>query len=117
MGELGSLPGVQHSNTNPSVKPVIMPSRRIPIAIRQKLVEELARMVSLGVIEVVDEPTPWVNQVVATLKVNGKLRLCVDPRELNKALLRKHYVLPILEDTLHELRPSTTFSKADLSSA
>ena len=55
--------------------------------------------------------------MVATLKKNGKLRVCIDPRELNKALLREHYVLPVLDDTLHELRRSTVFSKVDLSSA
>ena len=94
-----------------------MPNWRIPIAVRPKLREELARLELLGVIEAVDEPTPWASQVVVTLKKNGKLRLCIDPRELKKALLRENYVLPILEDTLHELRHSTVFSKADLSFA
>ena len=42
--------------------------------------------------------------------------MCIDPRELNKALLREHYTLPILEDTLHELGQSCMFTKADLSS-
>lgn len=60
MSELESPQGVQHSNTNPNVKPVIMPSRRILIAIRPKLREELLRMVSLGVIDTIDEATPWV---------------------------------------------------------
>lgn len=114
--ELGSLPGIQHLHTNPDIKPTIMPTRRLPIAMRPKLRDELTRLQSLGVIEEVDEPTSWVSQVVITLKKNGKLRMCIDPRELNKALLREHYVLPILEDTLHELRQSTVFSKADLSS-
>ncbi|KAJ8049054.1 hypothetical protein HOLleu_01612 [Holothuria leucospilota] len=36
--------------------------------------------------------------------------------ELNNALLREHYTLPILEETLHELGQSRVFSKADLSS-
>ena len=52
-----------------------------------------------------------------TKKKNVRLRLCIDPQELNKALLREHYVLSILEDSLHELRHSRVFSKADLSSA
>ncbi|KAK3887807.1 hypothetical protein Pcinc_008086 [Petrolisthes cinctipes] len=43
-GELGSLPGVHHLNTDLSVKPVVMPARRIPIAIQPKLREELTRL-------------------------------------------------------------------------
>lgn len=115
-GELGSLPGVHHLNTDPSAKPVVMPARRIPIAIQLKLREELTRLQSLGVIEPVDEPTPWVSQVVETLKKKGKLRVCIDPHELNKALQKEHFILPILEYALHELRHSTIFSEADLSS-
>ena len=60
-------------------------------------------MTKLGVITKVEEPTPWVSQLVVVTKKNGGVRVCIDPRELNKALLREHYTLPILEDTLHEL--------------
>ena len=63
-----------------------------------------------------DDPTPWVSQtVIAKIKQSG-LRIFIDPPELNKALKREHYTLPVLEDVLHELEQSTAFSKADLSS-
>ena len=42
------------------------------------------------------------------------MHVCIDLKELNKALLRERYTLPILEDTLHELSTSTVFTKADL---
>ena len=42
--------------------------------------------------------------------------MCLDPHELNKAIQREHYTLPILEDVLHDLRKSTVFNKAGLSS-
>ena len=51
-----------------------------------------------------------------TEKKSGKLRICIDPRELNKALLSEQYTMPTLNDSLHELAKSTVFSKADLSS-
>ncbi|KAK3760285.1 hypothetical protein RRG08_037345 [Elysia crispata] len=69
-----------------------------------------------GVIAKVDKPTPWVNQVVICPKKNGELRVCLDPRELNKALKREHYVMPILDDVLHKLSHSTVFTKLDLKS-
>lgn len=33
----------------------------------------------------------------------GKLRVCLDPHDLNKAVLRKHYSIPTTEDMLSNL--------------
>ena len=75
-----------------SAIPTIMPNRKIPVAMHQPLKDELQRLVKLKVITQVDEPTEWVSQSVITLKKNGKVRLCLDPQELNKVLLREHYI-------------------------
>ena len=115
-GNLGQFSGKQHLNVDESVQPVIMPDRRVPISLRPKLKAELDRLVNQGVIIAQDEPTPWISQLVVATKKNGNIRICLDPKELNKALLREHFTLPILEDTLHELGQSRVFCKADLSS-
>ena len=115
-GKMGQLPGTQQLRVNPEAIPVVMANRRVPIAQRPHLKEELDRLVSLGVITAVEEPTPWVSQIVLTPKDNGKLRVCIDPHELNKALIRERFTLPILDDVLHELREAKMLSKADLSS-
>ncbi|XP_046560092.1 uncharacterized protein K02A2.6-like [Haliotis rubra] len=115
-GILGSFDGTVHLSVDDTVTPVVMPSRRVPITLRPKLKAELDRMQKLGVIAPVSQPTPWVSQIAITQKRSGDLRICLDPQELNKALQREHYTLPILEDTLHELGQSRVFSKADLSS-
>ena len=106
--ELGIIPGRHKLRVDPSIQPVVMPDHRVPIAVRPKLKEELHRMVSLSVITSVDEPTPWVSQIVITRKKSGAVRACIDPIELNHALLCEHY-------TLHELNTSKLFTKADLS--
>ena len=103
-GGLGELPGTQHLQLKPDAIPVVMANRRTPLAVRPRLKTELERLVNLGVLTEVNEPTPWVSQIVITEKKNGSLRLCLDPHELNKNLLREHYTLPILEDVLHEMR-------------
>jgi len=111
---IGTFPGTHSLKVDTNVKPVVMPDRRIPLSVRPQLKEEIDDLVSRGIIAPVDEPTPWVSQVVVTKKKSGKLRVCIDPRELNKALLREHYTLPVLEDVLHGLRKSKVFTKADL---
>ena len=114
--DLGKFSGRHHLKVDPSVIPVVMPDRRTPLSVRPVLKAELDRLCKLKVIEPVDMPTPWVSQLGLTKKKNGQIRICIDPQELNKALLREHYTLPVLEDTLHEMRDSRFFSKADLSS-
>ncbi len=113
---LGQLPGLQALKVRPDAQPTVMARRRVPIAVRPKLKEELNRLEGLDVIVPVQEPTPWVSQIVIAQKKSGKIRVCVDPHELNKVLLREHYTLPVLDDVLHELRHSQVFTKADLSS-
>ena len=41
-------------------------------------------------------------QIVMAKKFQGELRICTDPPEVNKALKRKDYTLPVLEAVLHE---------------
>lgn len=113
---LGKLPGKQSLHVKPDAIPLAMPDRRIPISIRPQVDEELDRLTKLGVITPVTEPTPWVSQLVIAKKKDGRLRICLDPHELNKGLQREKYTLPILEDTLAQLQGSV-FTKADLSSA
>ena len=91
-----------------------MPPRRVPVAVKGKLREELDRLESLGVLEKEDKPTQWVSSMVATQKPSGKVRVCIDPQRLNQALKRRHYPLPIIEDILPELSKARVFTKADL---
>ena len=58
-------------------------------------------MEKLKVIERVYEPTEWVNSMVTIVKPNGKLRICIDPRDLNKAIKREHYPMKTIEELLH----------------
>ena len=71
-------------------------------------------MTKKGVITPVTEPTPWVSQLVVATKPNGNLRVCIDPKYLNKALRREHFTMPILDDVLFELSSLKLFTKVDL---
>lgn len=47
-------------------------------------------------------------------KPSGKLRVCIDPKPLNKALKRSHYPLPTIEDVLPDLNRARVFSVCDV---
>ena len=40
-------------------------------------------------------------------------RICLDPKDLNKAVKRPHYRIPTLEEVTHKLAGSVMFSKLD----
>ena len=49
-------------------------------------------------------------------KKDGKLRLCVDYRQLNKMTVKKKYPLPRIDDLFDQLQGVSVFSKIDLRS-
>jgi hypothetical protein len=49
-------------------------------------------------------------------KPNGQIRLCLDPRDLNKAIKRHHHPLPTVDEILAKLGGAKMFSKLDASS-
>lgn len=56
---------------------------------RDKVKEELDRMELEGVIVKQGEPTRWFNYMVTVTKPNGKIRICIDHRNLNRAIRRE----------------------------
>lgn len=113
---LGCLPGEHTIKLDHSVTPVVHPPRRVPIALRDKLKDELDRMENLGVIVKQEDPTAWVNSLVTVLKPNGKLRVCIDPSDLNRAIQREHFPLKTVEEVVSRMPGAKIFSKLDLTS-
>ena len=70
-------------------------------------------MECLGVITHVDEPTDWVSSITYVKKVNGKLCLCLDPCDLNKAICRDHHKMPTVEEVARKFTHSCFFTKLD----
>ena len=113
---LGELPGVHVIKLRDDAEPVVEACRKVPFALHEKLKNELNRMEKLGVISKVTEPTEWVNSLVIVTKPNGDLRVCLDPRNLNKAVKREHYKLITREEIMSKFANSKVFSKFDASS-
>jgi hypothetical protein len=81
---LGCLPGPYHIEVDDTVKPVQHTPRRVPIPLKEKLRDKIDDLVKQGIIVKEDEPADWISSIVTILKPN-KLRVCIDPRDLNKA--------------------------------
>ena len=111
---LGRMEGKVHLETDPNVAPTVMPPRRVPVALKEKLKNELDRLTQRKVISPIQEPTAWVSSMIVAKKPDGNIRLCIDPHYLNLVLKRSHYPLPVIEEILPELSKAKVFSKGDL---
>lgn len=115
-GEVGCIPDPVTISVDRTVKPVVLPGRRIPHALMPKVKTELDKMVAKGIVTPVTEPTDWVSQMVVVVKKDGSLRICLDPGPLNKAIKRAHFQFPLVEDIAAKLKDAKYFCKLDAQS-
>ena len=74
--------------------------------------EEDYRASGKGIIKKAEEPSEWINSMVVVAKPN-KIRICLDHKDLNKAVQRRKFQMPILEELLPELSKARIFSFFD----
>ena len=94
--KIGRFPGEKyHIKLIDNPVPAVHPPRTVPVHILPLYKAELHKMLAADIIVPVTEPTEWVNSVVChvTEKPDGtkKVRLCLDPKDLNKNICREHY--------------------------
>jgi len=98
---------------DPEVRPVAQNPRRVPYGLRDKVEAEILNLQEKGIIEPVEGPTPWVSPLVIVPKPSGAVRLCVDMRRANEAIIRERHPIPTVDEVLQDLNQSTVFSKLD----
>ena len=101
---------------NPNVDPVAQSVRRIPFGLRDLAKAKLDELEAQDIIERVEGPTPWVSPLVVIPKDHPvtDVRLCVDMREANKAIVRERHPIPTVKELLYNLNGAKVFSKVDL---
>ena len=71
--------------------PVRKPARKVRLALCKKFKQEIDLMVKASILTEVNQAmsTPeWLNSFVIVKKPNGNLRVCLDPTDLNKYIIR-----------------------------
>ena len=84
----GCLCGEHAIQLDPDAQPVQHAPRRVPVALRDRLKKELDKLVKNDIICPVTKPTRWVNSLVVVLKKDDNLRICLDLKDLNRAVQR-----------------------------
>ena len=105
---IGKLPGGKyHIQLKPDAQPVQHPPRAVSEKKRAAYKEELERLCSSGIIEQVQGHTDWINIVVPVSKPDGSIRLCLDPKDLNKSIKGNQYYTKTIDEVSAELHAGT----------
>ena len=76
---------------DPSVQPKQTPCRPVPIHLKETFKKEIDKMLQADVLKPITKATPWINSFVlvesSDKSRNHKLRICLDPTNLNKAII------------------------------
>ena len=114
----GKFPGPPYTtHLDPSVQPKQTPCRPVPIHLKETFKQKIDKMLQAGVLKPVTESTPWVNSFVLVESKdkagNHKLRICLDPTNLNKAIIREPYHFETPEDIAHLITRACTLTVLD----
>ena len=104
-----------------SVAPKQTPCKLILAHLKEALEQEIDKMLKVGGLKPVHEATPWINSFVLVGEKdrlgNLKLRICLDPTNLKKAIVRESYHFQTPEDLAHLLADACVLSVHDCKKA
>ncbi|GFW25383.1 retrovirus-related Pol polyprotein from transposon 17.6 [Trichonephila clavipes] len=94
--------------------PIKCPIYKIPFNLRNEFRRQIADLEKAGIIS---KSNSQYNTPALFVKQKEKWRLVLDFRKLNKITLTQDFVIPTLDDILHEISGSNYFSALDMKSA
>ena len=115
---IGKFPGPPyHIQVDPKVTLKQTPCRPIPIHLKDAFQNEINQMLQASVLLPVTEATPWINSFVLIEKRDNhgqvKLRICLYPTNLNKAVMREPYHFRTPKDISHMLADAHILTVCD----
>ena len=111
--DIGETPAVKHKIHLVDDTPFKQRHRHIPPGAYQEVREHLKQLLDKGIIT--RSESPFASAVVLVHKKgSGKLRICVDYRELNRRTIKDAYALPRIEEMLDNFRGCKFFTTLDL---
>ena len=111
---LGCFEEPHHIVVKQDTVPMKEPHRRVPFGLQDRLKLKLDLTEKHKIIQKVNKPTDWVHNLVIVEKKGGSLRLCLDPRELNKAIKWENFQIPTVEGVTCRLSGKKVFTVIDL---
>ena len=95
-----------------NVTPVQHSPRRVPVALQKDVKKKILELEEKGIIKKAVEPSEWISSMVIVAKPQ-KIRICLDPKDLNSGVQRLKFQMPTLEELLPDLSKARIFSSFD----
>ncbi len=111
--KIGSFKSKATLHLKDDAEPSIDAPRKCSIHLKEKLREELQKMEQQGVIRKVEHHVDWCSSITTSVKKDGSLRMCLDPKRLNQNLKRCPHKIPTLEEITPIFAKAKYFSKFD----
>ena len=110
---IGCFEGTFLLQLKPNSKPFQALQRCVAYVLQKLFKDQLDRLQQLDIITPlgVDKTAEWCNSFVLVPKANGNVRLCLDPAQLNQALITPIHRGPTLNDILPKLNNVRYLSK------
>ena len=112
--DIGKTNVVRHKINTGESAPIALPTRRVPIALEEKVDKLVETLLEHDIIE--PSESPFNAPIVVVTKKDGDIRLCIDYRRLNSVTVRPIFPIPETQSILDCLSGSMYFSTLDLSS-
>src|SRR6202007_1887078 len=93
-------------------EPIALSPIEIPLIYKDQVKEEIDSMIRQGVIR--PSKSPWGFNMVLVDKPNGRKRVCVNFKKLNKVIKKDKFPMPNLHQTMREMKRTRKYSKIDL---
>ena len=111
-GCVGGTNLIEHDIVLEDETPVHVRPRPIPFHLRDVVLEQVSKMLSLGVIK--KSVSPWSSPILLVPKPDGKYRFCVDFRQLNSKSRKDNAPVPRIDTIFSLIGGAKIFSTLDL---
>ena len=99
------------------MRPIISPQRPVPYHLKERVQEQITLNNDIIQEHPVNESAPWVSNMVVASKGDGDIRITLDAKNVNHALVSSNLPIPRHEEIKAQLSGCKYFSKLDLKSA
>lgn len=102
---------------NTDIKITPQAYRRIPAPLEERVNKKLDELLDADIIERVNGHSQYISAMVIQPKEDGDIRICLDLRQINKAILREVHPIPVIEEIILKVGNSKWFSLMDIKQA
>ena len=113
-GTISQTNYAEHTIDVGDTKPIKLAPRRVPIAQKEIVKNEIKKMLDQNIIE--PSNSPWSSPIVLVTKPDNTIRFCIDYRKLNAVTKKDAYPLPRIAEALDTLSSEKYFCTLDLAS-